>query len=145
MGNGVATTTSTTTAATTAATATGPAIEPRQGLDSLLPGVQRRLEVSYQQWLIIRMIVTEGLESKLIAARLGVSLNSVNTQIERIYKKLKVRNRAALVSKVWMKVMEMREEERKDFETRRADPGAEGRGEGQDEGVTPGSVEGVRG
>lgn len=126
VGNGVSTTTSsTTTTATTAAT--GPEIEPRELLT-----LERKLELSPQQGLIIQLIFEEGLTNAEIAKHLAVRPSSVGTQLARIYKKLGIRKRESLVSRVWMKVIQIRDEASRDQgieeeqEEERADEGVKG-------------------
>ena len=73
--------------------------------------VGRRLEISPQQVEIVRHILEEDLTSEAIARAMGISLRSVNTQLERLFRKLGVHTRTALAVRVMLEVMAMMREE----------------------------------
>jgi DNA-binding CsgD family transcriptional regulator len=59
-----------------------------------------RLNLSPQQCAIIRLILEEDLTAEAAALRLGVKPRTVRTQMERMYVKLGLHSRAALVKVV---------------------------------------------
>jgi DNA-binding CsgD family transcriptional regulator len=77
----------------------------------------RRLKASPQQVRIVRLIIEEDLNTPGIAYRLGVSPRSVETQLTRLYAKLKhpftgeqVQSKAGLLVAVFVEVWRLREE-----------------------------------
>ncbi len=68
---------------------------PRQA-EEPLPGVQL---LSHME-LKVTSLLAKGLTRKDISQRLGVSLHTTNTHIERIYEKLAAHNAAEAVAKV---------------------------------------------
>lgn len=74
--------------------------------------VSRSLHLSPQQMRIVREIIIEGDPSNIaIAHTLGVSRCTIETQLNRLYKKLDVHSRAGLVIKVMTELWRVRERE----------------------------------
>ncbi|MFO0707260.1 MAG: helix-turn-helix transcriptional regulator [Nitrospira sp.] len=64
-------------------------------VDFVMPGVTAR-EAQVVEWL------TKGLTNKEIASQLQISSRTVQTHMERMFKKLGVRSRAELVARAYM-------------------------------------------
>lgn len=64
------------------------------------PPLERRMTLSHQQFQIMRLIITEDLTAKQIAARLRTKVKCVTKQMERMFEKLNVRSRTALAVRV---------------------------------------------
>jgi DNA-binding CsgD family transcriptional regulator len=86
------------------------ALAARDGLisDRQWPAIARRLRLSPQQMLIVRLIIEEDLTNAGLALRLGhKNARGVEKQLERMFRKLGVRSRTGLVTAVWRASKEM--------------------------------------
>lgn len=61
--------------------------------------IAQRLELSSRELSIVRLVFEEA-EEQDIAARFGTSVNTVRTQLRRLYRKLGVQSRVGLVLRI---------------------------------------------
>jgi ATP/maltotriose-dependent transcriptional regulator MalT len=64
-----------------------------------LPKPVTRIQLSPREWEIVRM-VAQGLPNKVIAGVLNISCWTVCTHLRRIFAKLRVNTRAAMVARI---------------------------------------------
>jgi DNA-binding CsgD family transcriptional regulator len=62
--------------------------------------IARALRLSAREFEIVRCIV-DGCSEARIAERLGISIHTVHTHLERLYRKLAVSNRSELVVRLF--------------------------------------------
>lgn len=74
--------------------------------DGVWAVVVRRLRLSRREAQIIRCIVTE-LKDQAIAHELGISYNTLRTQLSRLYRKLGVRTRVGVAVAVFSEALRM--------------------------------------
>ena len=67
------------------------------------------MHLSPQQRHILQWIVDQDGTAERIAIHFGVGTGAINTQLDRMRKKLGVHTRAAIVAKAWQAWMEMEE------------------------------------
>jgi len=85
-----------------AATPAAPPESRRSGFlaDQHWSEIARALRLSTREFEIVRCIV-DGCSEARIAERLGISIHTVHTHLERLYRKLSVSNRSELIVRLF--------------------------------------------